>query len=124
MRTLLSLCLLLLTCVAFAQEPIMVEGKTISAKSAKKLIKQGKVYLLTSGMPATRGLSDEAKACREAAQKEFGFSYYNVGGDVTDPKKTKQINDFNEVVKKHLACRMGADWQTRLDAKLEECNKK
>lgn len=124
MKTLLSLCLMLCACFALAQEPMMVEGKTISAKSAKKLIKQGKVYLLTSGMPATRGLSDDAKACREAVQKEFGFTYYTVSGDVTDPKKTKQINDFNEVVKKHLACRMGADWQSRVDAKLEECNKK
>lgn len=122
MKAIFTICLLICSFCMMAQEPMMVDGKTVSAKSAKKLIKEGKVFYLTAGMPL-RGLSDAAKQCRENVQKEFGFSYYTVSGDVTDAKKTKQINDFNTVVKKHLACKNGADWETKLNARLEACNK-
>lgn len=123
MKTILSFCLVCIASFVLAQEPMMVDGYAVSAKSAKKLIKKGKVYLLTAGMPL-RGLSDAAKECREGVQKEYGFTYYTISGDVTDANKTKQISDFNAVVKKHLACKHGADWQKQLDAKLEACNKK
>ncbi len=123
MKAIFSFCLVCITAFALAQEPMMVDGYAVNAKSAKKLIKKGKVYLLTAGMPI-RGLSDAAKACREDVQKEYGFAYYTISGDVTDASKTKQISDFNAVVKKHLACKHGTDWQKQVDAKLEACNKK
>jgi hypothetical protein len=123
MKTILSTCLILLSFCALAQQELKVDGLAVSAKSARQLIKQGKVYYLNAGMPV-RGLSDAAKQCKETVQKEFGFSYYSVGGDVTDAKKTKQINAFNEVVRKHLASKYGADWEKKLNAKLEDCNKK
>lgn len=124
MKKLIAFLFVCLCSVALAQQPeFKVEGKKISACTAKKQIKQGKVFLLTSGMPATRGLSDAALKCREDAQAEFGFKYYPVAGDVVDEKKLKKINQYNAVVQKHLAKKYGADWETKLSAKFEACNK-
>ncbi len=87
-----------------------IDGEPVSAKLAKKHLKEGQVYYLTY---ETTGLPEQEYCKQKITTKKYGFRYYRVPG-CARALDVEQIKKYNKVVLKYLNEEHGDGWQKKL----------
>ncbi len=87
-----------------------IDGDPVTAKLAKRHLKDGMVYYLTY---KTTGNPEQEYCQREVTKKEFGFRYYRVPG-CANALDIEEIKKYNKVVKKYLDKQHGEGWEKSL----------
>ena len=77
--------------------------------SALKDIDEGKVQILTYGLPIAKHDQIDSIALK------YGFAYHQIEDCTVTQRFINQVDSYNSAVSKHLSKINGSDWETRFE---------
>jgi hypothetical protein len=103
----------------FIQKEIPLSAKEIKTedpkKDALKDIKNNDLKILTYGMP----MPEDVEILKDSIAQLLGFRYQSIAGCVVDEATVNYIEQYNQVIKKHLTQKHGPNWENCMSLQMQ-----